>query len=85
MQRALNLKNFQTFMRQVKGAQVGEITVAKAPGPKGTHLKYTARDPRTRRVFNGEWVLADGAQESEFFLMAEKQFAVRRQDDEAQP
>lgn len=80
MQRALNLKNFQTFMRQVKGARVGEISVSRTQGPKGVHLKYSARDPRTRQTFNGEWVLADGAEEAEFFTLAEKQFAVRKQE-----
>jgi hypothetical protein len=78
VQRALNLKNFKTFTSQVKGAFVGEISVTRAQSPKGTHLRYTARDPKTRRTFNGEWVLASGADEAEFYSVAEKEFAVRR-------
>jgi hypothetical protein len=78
LQHALNLKNFKTFTSQVKGAFVGEIVVSKAQSPKGVHLRYSARDPKTRRTFNGEWVVPAGADEAEFYSVAEKEFAVRR-------
>lgn len=78
MQQALNLKNFKTFTNQVKGAFVGEISVSRSQSTKGVHLRYTARDPKTRRTFNGEWLVPAGADETEFYSVAEKEFAVRR-------
>lgn len=80
MQRALNIKNFKTFTEQARGHQVTEISVERSAGPKGVRLKYSARDPRTKRLFHGEWLApAEAADaEKEFFDAAAKQFAVRR-------
>lgn len=83
MQRALNVKHFNTFVQQVKGAGVTEISVAREAGPKAVKLKYRARDGRTRKIFNGEWVVAaagDDKGEKEFFELAEKEFVVRREE-----
>jgi hypothetical protein len=83
LRRALNLKNFRSFAQQVKGVRVTEISVSKEDGPKGARLKYSARDPKTRRVFNGEWVAEGGADdEKEFYTIAEKEFAIRRAAEE---
>jgi hypothetical protein len=92
VQRALNLKNFMMFARQVKGARLTEISVARDASGKGVRLKYTARDPKTRKLFIGEWVVSreapaaggkappdEEAAEKEFYSLAEKEFAVRRQ------
>src|SRR5437867_12368427 len=89
VQRALNLKNFTTFTKQVKGARVTEISVSREPGPKGVRLKYRARDPKSGRVFNGEWLVAaagpagtaENGGEQEFFALAEKEFAVKRMEE----
>ncbi len=78
MQKALNLKKFNTFAGQLKGARVTEIQVAREEGPKGVRLKYSARDPKTRRTFNGEWVVGPEEKDSEFYDLAGKEFAVRR-------
>ena len=86
MQNALNIKNFRNFAQQLKGAQVTEISVEREDGGKAPRLKYSARDARSRRVFNGEWTLdaaAADAGEKEFLALAEKDFAVRRRDAEA--
>ena len=84
MQRALNVKNFRSFAEQAKGFRVTEISVARASSAKGPILKYRAKDPRTRRHFNGEWILPkdekDAAAEKEFFELAEKEFHVTRED-----
>lgn len=81
MQKALNVKNFRTFAQQVKGAQVGVITYERTGTAKGPRLKLFARCPKTRRIFNGEWVLGDDTadqDEKDFVALAEKEFAVRR-------
>jgi hypothetical protein len=86
VQNALNVKNFRTFAQQVKGAQVTEISVERQDGGKAPKLKYSARDARSRRIFNGEWMLdASGADagEKEFLALAGKDFAVRRRDSAA--
>jgi len=80
---ALNVKNFRTFAQHVKGAMITSISVEKPTGGK-SRLKYSAKDPRSRRVWNGEWALdaaAAEAGEKEFMAIAEKDFAVIRQDD----
>jgi hypothetical protein len=82
MQNALNHKNFQVFVKRLKGARLGEMSVKREEGPKGVRLKYSARDPKTRQIFNGEWIVprdAAEAGEKEFFALAEKEFAVRRE------
>ena len=86
MQNALNVKNFRVFAQHVKGAQLTEISVERQTGGKSPRLHYSARDPRSRQVWNGDWVLdaKDAAAGEKAFLdLAGKDFAVRRREDEA--
>lgn len=83
----LNRKNFFTFSTQCRGAGVTAIDVLRADGSKELRLKYRARDPRTGRIFAGEWIAPkkDGtaeASEKAFFELAEKEFAVTRRAPE---
>ena len=83
MSDALNKKNFLVFANQCKGASVTAIDVTRTNNGKELRLKYRGRDPRTGKVFNGEWVVpiaTAGAGEKTFFELAEKEFAVTRHE-----
>jgi hypothetical protein len=80
----LNKTHYRTFSSQCKRAGITAIDVLRAERKGEVHLKYSGRDARTGRHFNGEWVLPrDGAEakEKEFFEMAEKEFAVIKRED----
>jgi tellurite resistance protein len=81
----LNKKNFMSFSNQCRRAGVTAIDVERVEAGGEVRLKYHAREPRTRRVLNGEWIIAraDGAveaREKAFYELAEKQFAVTRRE-----
>lgn len=85
MNEALNRKKYLTFSKQCKGAGVTAIDVVREDAGGQVRLKYRARDARSGKIFNGEWIAPkkDGtaeAAERAFFELAEKEFAVRRRE-----
>ncbi len=87
MNEILNRKNYRTFSSQCKGAGVTSIDVVRSESGREVRIRYRARDPRTGKVFQGEWVAPkrDGEaerSEKDFFALAEKDFAVTRRGAE---
>lgn len=88
---ALNRKKFLTFAQQCKGAGVTEVHVDRKDSGGAVRLLYNAREPRSGRLYNGEWTVERRdrspedveAKVKEFFDLVAKDFAVTRHDVDA--
>ena len=85
MNDAFNRKKFNAFRERCHGAGITAIHVQRSEAPREVRLRYNAREPRTGRLFNGEWVIEKGgpdvdSREKAFFELAQKHFAVTRHE-----
>ena len=86
MQEQLNRVRWAHFVRQVKGAQVHEISVSRLDKRDKVVLRYLAKARKGHGQAQGEWVVARGeggddaltAGVREFLEVARKEFVVRR-------
>ena len=85
----LNKKNYRAFRERCQGAGVQEIHVRLKPAGRRLKLQYNARDPRSKRMLSGEWVIDRRNQTEEqiaaaiedFYELAGKEFAITRHEE----
>jgi hypothetical protein len=82
----LSKSKWQQFCRQLKGAEISEISVTRREGKDKVSIQYGALSKKTRQKLTGEWSIPRaGRSEDEvkadvkaFLAQARKLFLVRR-------
>jgi hypothetical protein len=82
----LNKKKYQAFRQRCASAGVDEVYLLPGRVRNQAAIAYNAREPRSKRLLNGEWILGRDpkAAEATFLEIVKADFAVVHHGDEPQ-
>jgi len=79
----LNKKAFESFRQRCRSAGLTQVHLQRRESGQEVRYQYNAKDPRTRKLFTGEWVIPKvggndaSEQEKAFRTLVESEFAVK--------